>query len=69
MTVRGWPGMEATDGECSWDHLMKQTTVVAVLLTIALAVFANTAPGRQWLEDRIDSIRWFTNEVKTLTPR
>ena len=42
--------------------------VVAVLLVVLVILTVNSATGRRWLEDRVDSIRWFTNEVRTLRP-
>jgi hypothetical protein len=39
-----------------------------MLLVVFVLWAANTTEGRRWLEDRVDSIRWFANEVKTLRP-
>jgi hypothetical protein len=41
---------------------------VSMLLVVFVLWAANTTEGRRWLEDRVDSIRWFANEVKTLRP-
>jgi hypothetical protein len=43
-------------------------TIAAVTLVALIVAAANTSAGRQWLEDRMDTVRWFINEVKTLHP-
>jgi hypothetical protein len=48
---------------------MRLSVVVVIVVLVVVVAVANTASGRRWLEDRADSVRWFTNEVKTLTPR
>jgi hypothetical protein len=42
--------------------------VVALLLVVLVVLAVNSTAGRRWLEDRVDSIRWFINEVRTLRP-
>ena len=43
-------------------------TIVVVTLVALAVVTASTSAGRQWLEDRFDTVRWFVNEVRTLHP-
>jgi hypothetical protein len=47
----------------------KATVVVGVIVLLLAGLAASSSAGRRWLEDRVDSIRWFNNEVRTLTPR
>jgi hypothetical protein len=42
--------------------------VVGLLLVVLVVLAVNSTAGRRWLEERADTIRWFTNEVKTLRP-
>jgi len=48
--------------------LGKVVYAAAVLVIVLVALTANSPRGRRWLEERADTIRWFTNEVKTLKP-
>jgi hypothetical protein len=47
----------------------KATFVAVVVLLLLVGLAANTNAGRRWIEDRVDSMRWFSSEVRTLTPR
>ena len=47
----------------------KAAFVVVVVLLLLVGLVASSSAGRRWLEDRVDSIRWFSGEVRTLTPR
>jgi hypothetical protein len=50
--------------------MRRTATVVAVLGGLVVVVLAaHTVVGSRWLEDRVDTFRWFTNEVKTLAPK
>ena len=47
----------------------KGMLVVVVVLLLLVGLAAGSSAGRRWLEDRVDSIRWFSSEVRTLSPR
>ncbi len=52
-----------------WTMKRKATFVVVVVLLLLAGLAASSSAGRRWLEDRVDSVRWFNGEVRTLIPR
>ena len=46
----------------------RSLAIVAIAIAVLVVVLVTTAGGRLWLEQRIDDVRWFINEVRTLAP-
>ena len=61
-------GLQKMRGTMGSAMLARAVYVVALLLVVLVVLAVNSPAGRRWLEDRADTVRWFTNEVKTLRP-
>jgi hypothetical protein len=47
--------------------------IVGIGLLVGTLLFVNTTEGRRWVEDRVETVRWITNQARpvpaTASPR
>ena len=42
------------------------TFVAGVALLVGTVLFVNTTEGRRWVENRVETVRWITNQGRPL---